>query len=165
MAKQKKSIYLVHEKRLTLAMFFNGSKVLLMRSSIKYSFFILMILMSFYSLADEQTLNIDRQLPINTQLSFPNPDRIAPQRSDFEVISAVPMSSDSGDRWVLLTMHNLALGNRTLTQNHLLAILADGNRVFPAQFSQRFKADETISLSIFITSSKFPILQVISDPN
>ena len=124
------------------------------------------LLASFSSFADvNETLNLDRPLPQDIELSFPNPDNINPQISDFEINNAIPMSSESGERWCLLTIHNNSRGNRTLTQNQLLAVLADGSRIFPAQFSQRFKANETLSVSIYFTKSQFPILQVISNSN
>ncbi len=110
-------------------------------------------------------LIIDRQLPSNIQLNFPNPNQIVPQRSDFEIINAIPMSSDSGERWVLLTIRNLVNGNRTINQQQLMAIMANGDRVFPAKFSQIFKSEETLSVTIYFSNSDFPIVQVISNTN
>ena len=123
-----------------------------------------LVFSSFYVQAFEP-LNIDRHLPSDLQLAFPNPNKIQPQRSDFEVINTLPLSSDNGERWALMTIQNVTNGNRTLTQHQLLAILANGSRIFPAEFTQAFQPKETLSLSIYFTTSDFPILQVISNSN
>ncbi|RYV01761.1 hypothetical protein SOPP22_15505 [Shewanella sp. OPT22] len=126
------------------------------------SIFALIFSTSIYA---QEPLTIDRQLPTNIQFNFANPNNITPQKSDFEIKSAIPMSSEDGQRWVLLTINNSASGNRTLNQRHLLATLADGSKVKPAAFSQPFKAEETLSISVYFTNSSFPIILVTSNPN
>ena len=125
------------------------------------------LLFSFFSSAiwAKEPLTMDRKIPTDAQFNFANPNNLSPQRSDFKVVSAIPMSSETGERWALLTIKNLAHGNRTLNQRHLLATFADGSRIHPAEFSQAFKADETLSISVYFTDSTFPMIFVTSNPN
>ena len=72
------------------------------------------------------------------------------------------MSSESGERWALLTVKNLEGGQRTLNQNHLIALLANGQRISPEKFSLQFKGNDLLSISVKFGKSKFPVLMVHS---
>ncbi|MBM7074065.1 hypothetical protein JQC92_18850 [Shewanella sp. 202IG2-18] len=59
------------------------------------SIFTLIFSTSIYT---QEPLTIDRQLTANIQFNFANPNNITAQKSDFEIKSAIPMSSEDGQR-------------------------------------------------------------------
>ncbi len=119
---------------------------------------------AFTAHSAEEVLSIDRVIPNNFDLVFPNESNIQPEQSDFSVNNFVLMSNDSGERWAVVTLTNMASGQRSLTNKHLMAIVANGQRIAPLEFLQSFRADETLSLTISFGESKFPLLSVYSRP-
>ncbi|GEA10249.1 hypothetical protein [Alteromonas sp. KUL49] len=124
--------------------------------------FILLSLVSVNALADNESLSIETRLPAGFELAFPNESNIQPEISDFTVLNFVPMSNEEGERWVVITVTNTASGRRTLNQNHLMALVADGSRIHPQALSQSVLANETLSIVINFGMSKFPLLNVYS---
>lgn len=112
--------------------------------------------------AKQDVLTVDRQITTLNEFSFPNDDNVQPDIGPFKVLSVIPMSSESGERWALLTIENTEAGQRTLNQSHLVALLANGERVFPEKLKQHFKGQESLSLSVKFVNSKFPVIQVYS---
>ena len=127
--------------------------------------FLLPVLMSFAwaSQADEtEVLNVDRSVSNNIDLSFPNDDNTKPKVGDFEIVNYVLMSNELGERWGVITLTNLSSGNRNLDQGHLIALLADGSRRNPLEYSLNFKGHETQSITVSFGKHKFPILNIYS---
>lgn len=120
------------------------------------------LLLSCISYADEQALSIEAKLPGKFELAYPNESGVFPDISEFEVLNFAPMSNEKGERWVVITINNLASGRRTLSHKHLLALMADGSRIHPVETSQSFQANETLSIVINFGESKFPLLDVYS---
>ncbi len=123
---------------------------------------LVLLVYSSTSYADDTTLSIDRAVSGGVELAFPNEQNMQPEQSDFEVKNFVLMSNDAGERWAVVTLTNQASGRRTLTHKHLMAIVADGQRVIPIEFMQSFKANETLSVTITFGASKFPLLSIYS---
>lgn len=121
-----------------------------------------LLVCAFGAHSGEEVLSVDRVIPNDIELAFPNESNIQPEQSDFKVNHTVLMSNDSGERWAVVTLTNMATGRRTLTQKHLMAIVADGQRIAPIEFLHSFKANETFSLTINFGESKFPLLSVYS---
>lgn len=124
--------------------------------------FILLSLVSVTALADNEALSIETRLPAGFELAFPNESNTQPEISDFTIVNFVPMSNEEGERWVVITVTNTASGRRTLNQNHLMALVADGSRIHPQELSQSILANETLSIVINFGISKFPLLNVYS---
>ena len=112
----------------------------------------------------QDAINVDRVITKDIKLAFPNDDNIQPDLSDFAVDNYVLMSNEEGKRWAVVTITNQASGTRTLEQNQLMAILADGKRVLPLPFQERFSGYETVTLTLSFGKRKFPILSVYSRP-
>ncbi|NVK56542.1 MAG: hypothetical protein HWE26_13090 [Alteromonadaceae bacterium] len=112
--------------------------------------------------ADEDILSVDRVIPNSIDFAFPNESSIQPEPSDFTVKNFVLMSNDAGGRWAVVTITNEASGSRSLTHKHLMAVVANGQRVSPIEFLQSFRANETLSLTISFGRRKFPLLLVYS---
>lgn len=116
--------------------------------------------------ANSKVLNIDRAISPSVSQSynqtFANEQHLQPQKSDFQVINYALMSSEEGERWAVVTLENLAYGTRELNHKHLMALIANGERIMPIPFEQRIKGHETRSFTINFGQSKFPILEVYS---
>lgn len=109
-----------------------------------------------------ESLSIDRAGIKNLDLYFPNERNVQPDQSDFEVLNYIFMSSEEGERWVVITIRNNASGTRSINQKHLLGLLASGDRVHPEEFKQTFGASETLTLTLRFGESKFPVLEIYS---
>ncbi|WP_039988652.1 hypothetical protein [Paraglaciecola arctica] len=122
-----------------------------------------LVFMAFTSVADEaDVLTVDRVISTNLELAFPNDKNLRAKPSDFELVNYVIMSNELGERWAVLTLTNTSAGNRTLEQDHLLALFADGERKNPLQFKLNFEGRETQSMTVSFGESKFPILSISS---
>ncbi|MEH6454475.1 MAG: hypothetical protein V7782_15715 [Psychromonas sp.] len=109
-----------------------------------------------------EVLTVDRSIPQNIQLSFPNDNKIEPKKGDFEIVNYVLMSNDFGERWSVITLTNLSSGNREFSHQHLIALFADGRRISPLEYKLNFKGRETQSITVSFGSHKFPILSIYS---
>lgn len=127
--------------------------------------FIALTFVSFTASADDDVLNVDRSVSKSIQLAFSNDNNITPKKSDFEVINYVLMSNENGERWSVITLTNLSHGERSINQEHLLALFADGSRSEPLAFTSNFKGKETQSLTLSFGENKFPILSIYSSNN
>lgn len=122
-----------------------------------------LLCLSFSTFAEEnETLNIEQVVSDRVELAFPNEDNIEPDLSDFTVKNYILLSNDLGERWVVVTLKNESSNHRTLTEKHLLSTLANGEHIFPADFSQTFKGKEVMSVTINFGLNKFPILSIQS---
>ncbi|AYV23354.1 MULTISPECIES: hypothetical protein [Vibrio] len=109
-----------------------------------------------------ETLSIDQPAIHYSELAFPNNDNIQPNRSDFSVNNYVLMSSESGERWAVITVTNTSSAKRTINQTQLVAILANGERIFAEDFHESVSPNKTTSLTINFGWNKFPILSIYS---
>ena len=112
---------------------------------------------------DSDIINVDRAINENIELSFPNDENIKPKKSDFEVLNYVLMSNEIGERFAVITLRNLSSGNRTLEDNQLMALFADGERKIPTLLKLNFEGNEIQSITVSFGNSKFPILSVYSN--
>jgi hypothetical protein len=121
-------------------------------------------LISFSGYADEtEVLTVDRVVPNNLQLAFPNDMGEKPQVSDFQLVNYVAMSSEVGERWAVVTVRNSSSGGRSFENQHLMAVFADGVRKSPSEFKINFKGNETQTLTVSFGENKFPILSISTD--
>ncbi|ASI93047.1 MULTISPECIES: hypothetical protein [Vibrio] len=109
-----------------------------------------------------ETLSIDQPAIHYSELAFPNSDNIQPNRSDFSINNYVLMSSESGERWAVVTVTNTSSAKRTINQTQLVAILANGERIFAEDFHESVGPNKTTSLTINFGWNKFPILSIYS---
>ncbi|WP_019028233.1 hypothetical protein [Colwellia piezophila] len=120
-----------------------------------------LLLLSFSSGANEtEVLTVDRVIPNNLELAFPNDRRIKPKSSDFKLVNYVVMSNEIGERWAVVTVTNASTGSRTLENGHLMALFANGKRKSPLAFKVSFEGSETLSITVSFGENKFPILTI-----
>ncbi|MGF1697892.1 hypothetical protein L4D20_03445 [Vibrio kyushuensis] len=120
-----------------------------------------LLCLSFSALSDDyEAINIEQVVSERFELAFPNEDNIEPNISDFTVINYILLSEEGGERWAVVTLKNESSSRRTLTEKHLLSTLANGDYIFPSNFSQSFKGNEVMSVIISFAVNKFPILSI-----
>ncbi|WP_428617483.1 hypothetical protein [Shewanella sp.] len=127
---------------------------------LKYILLTITLLSSGTVAAIDDVLTVDRSVSGSFQSSFPNENNTQPDISDFKVLNSVLMSNEAGERWAVMTIENLASGQRTLNQNHLMALFANGERLTPQIFKRRFAANEILSITLAFGEHKFPILEI-----
>lgn len=110
--------------------------------------------------ADDKVLMIDETLDKDTRLAFPNERDIQPRPSDFQVVNYVPMSSEDGDRWAIVTIKNTSSGSRIFESHYLIGLFANGDRREPLAHKQTLNGNETVSVTLAFGSHKFPLLHV-----
>jgi len=128
-------------------------------------FLILLITSPLLVASESEVLTIDRTVSKNLNLSFPNERNVHPAKSDFEIVNYVLMSSESGERWITITLKNLASGTRTLEREHIMALFANGKRRSPRGYELNFKGHEIQTFIVSFGESKFPILAVYTHNN
>lgn len=107
-----------------------------------------------------ENLILDQNIPSTEIINFPNDERIQPDRSGFEILHAITMSNEQGERWATLTIKNNSFGRRTINREHVLALFADGSRKFPLSIDYSFDGKEVASITVTFGCSKFPILKL-----
>ncbi|BCS98652.1 hypothetical protein DSLASN_42840 [Desulfoluna limicola] len=124
----------------------------------------LLTVISFFVLSGvamaEDVLSVDRAVSGDVETFFENEGDIEPERSDFEVVNYVLMSSEEGARWAVVTLKNTSTGSRIFQQNQLMALFANGERYSPLKHSRTLKSMETVTFSVSFGKSRFPILEV-----
>jgi hypothetical protein len=128
----------------------------------KYIFPIFILFSSAINAEDTEILSVERSVSTNIQLSFANENNIMPKKGDFKIVNFVLMSNEIGERWGVITLTNLATGNRTLDQDHILGLFADGSRTSPLEYKLNFEGKETQSITVSFGVYKFPILSIYS---
>lgn len=120
--------------------------------------------LSLYA-ADNNVLKVDYAISQKLNHTFANDANIEPDASDFDILNTISMSSESGIRKAVITVQNIATGGRSLNQKQILGLFADGTRLQPTEFLQRFKGDEIVSITISFGKHDFPLLEVYTRPN
>jgi hypothetical protein len=128
----------------------------------KYIFLVLILFTWTANAENTEVLSVERSVSKNIHLSFANDKNIRPKKGDFEIVNYVLMSNEVGERWSVITLTNLATGNRTLDQEHLIALFADGSRISPLEYKLNFEGKETQSITVSFGEHKFPILSIYS---
>ncbi len=112
--------------------------------------------------AQNDVLMIDQSIGTDVKLAFPNERNIQPRSSAFQVVSYVPMSSEQGERWAIVTLKNTSSGSRIFESQYLLGLFADGDRREPETFKQTLTGNEVVSLTLSFGRHKFPLLNVVA---
>lgn len=123
-------------------------------------FILLFIALVNMPLIAAEVLTVDRAINKNIELSFSNDKHRQAKKSDFNLVNYVLMSSETGQRWAVVTLTNSSSGNRIFESEHLLALFADGSRITPQAHKVNFAGHETQSITLSFGEHKFPILTI-----
>ncbi|MTI51997.1 MAG: hypothetical protein FH757_10260 [Alcanivorax sp.] len=103
----------------------------------------------------------DRALP-DSQAPFARDGQpLRPKKNDFRVRDVSPLSSEAGERWVLLTLENTGGGTRLLSDDYLVAEFANGERREAVNLEGKLDAGEQVRQTIFFGYHRFPIVRVL----
>jgi hypothetical protein len=103
----------------------------------------------------------DRTLP-DAQAPFDRDGRpLRPKDNDFRARDLSPLSSEAGERWVLLTLENIGGGTRLLSDEYLVAEFANGDRREAVNLEGKLDAGEQVRRTVFFGYHRFPIVRVL----
>ena len=103
------------------------------------------------ALADNDTvLRFDTPVQIDGEARFDRDSPLQPNASSFRIREANTLSSDSGERWALVTLENR------------VAEFANGERRHPTGLEGSFAAGESQRKMVFFGYHRFPILRIFT---
>lgn len=115
------------------------------------------------------TFSIEPGTPTLSPLNFPETDDDAAEPSDFEIKEYLLLSNGIGERRAVVTLYNTANGQRILKSNQISAQFANGDTRHAIGLSQKFSAQEHLTLNITFGQHIYPILSIsvyrIDQPN
>lgn len=112
--------------------------------------------------ASEDVLMVDQSIDSQVKLAFPNDRNIQPRPGNFQVVNFVPMSSEEGERWAIVTLKNASSGSRIFENHYLIGLFADGDRREPLAYKQTLEGGEVVSITLAFGRHKFPLLNVVA---
>ncbi|KZZ24431.1 hypothetical protein A3754_16710 [Alcanivorax sp. HI0083] len=107
-------------------------------------------------------LRFDTPLAITDNADFDRDNPLEPDSSSFILLDASSLSSDSGERWALVSLRNDAGGQRILRDDYLVAEFANGDRRHASDLEGSFAAAEQQRKMVFFGYHRFPILRVFT---
>ena len=107
-----------------------------------------------------QNLHFEYQLKLNEPTHFKRSDALVPANNDFEILEAVVMSNDLGERWAVITLQNRSTGQRLLKNENVVATFADGSQSFAKNLDAVVKGKQKLTQAVLFGYSKFPILTI-----
>ena len=110
----------------------------------------------------DKTLKLDNNPFKNIEVFCENQDDIKPSENDFKLIDYHTMSSDRGERQVIVTIKNTSSGGRSLNSSHFVATLGNCQYIKPIKFERKFMGKEVLTLTLDFGYSQYPILQVLN---
>ena len=84
------------------------------------------------------------------------------ERNDFKLIDYQLMSSESGERYALVSIKNTSSGQRILRKENIVAIFANCTSLYPQEIEETLAGNETLTKKIYFGKNKFPIIKVIT---
>ena len=84
------------------------------------------------------------------------------KRNDFKLIDYELMSSESGERYALVSIKNTSSGRRILREKNLVAIFSNCTSLYPQKIEQTLAGNETLTKKIYFGKNKFPIIKIIT---
>lgn len=128
----------------------------------KYLWLLFFSLVASSVSAQDDVLMVDQSVGGDVELAFPNDRNIQPRSGNFQVVNYVPMSSEAGERWAIVTLKNASTGSRIFESHYLIGLFADGDRREPLAYKQTLKGGEVVSITLAFGRHKFPLLTVIA---
>jgi len=120
--------------------------------------FLLQTFLSMQVIAD--TLHFDETQVEGSKFRFDNEDEVKPELNDFELLNYSFLSSETGERWAVITIENTSAGRRILKNEHVVATFANGTRRKAINLDERFKPGEVITKAVSFSHHPFPIVSV-----
>ncbi|BCD95932.1 hypothetical protein [Marinagarivorans cellulosilyticus] len=135
------------------------------RVALTLSLSLAMLSQTAFSSEVVNTLSFEVTPHKNSQLHCQNDDNIKPEKSDFELVDYTAMSSEIGERVILVTLKNRSTGQRIFNHKQVIAILGDCTRKHPQAIEQKFAGGEIITTQLHFGYSKYPLLKLLTSDN
>jgi hypothetical protein len=113
-------------------------------------------------MASDEVLMVDQSIDGQVKFAFPNDGNVQPRPGNFQVVNYVPMSSEAGERWAIVTLKNASSGSRIFESHYLIGLFADGDRREPLAYKQTLEGGEIVSVTLAFGRHKFPLLSVMA---
>ncbi|MBQ4860679.1 hypothetical protein J8L98_03080 [Pseudoalteromonas sp. MMG013] len=120
-----------------------------------YTFFGILLLSSTQVFAQSGIYNFDTIQTLMPASAFENNERVYPKQSDFSIVRAIPMSTDSGERAALVVIKNQASGQRIFDIKQVVAIIGDGTRVYAQSEDLKVKLSGNEQTTVKLEFGKF----------
>ena len=76
------------------------------------------------------------------------------KRNDFKLIDYELMSSESGERYALVSIKNMSSGRRILKKENLVAIFSNCSSLHPEKIEQTLAGNETLTKKIYSIATR-----------
>ena len=105
-------------------------------------------------------LHFDQPQGKLTHIDFRQKEVIKPVPNDFELIEAIFMSNNIGERYATVTIENTSPGQRIFRSENIVATFANGRQSNAIGLNEILKGRERLTKAIFFGSHRFPIVRV-----
>ncbi|MBD1582596.1 hypothetical protein [Pseudoalteromonas sp. S16_S37] len=121
-----------------------------------------LLLISYQIQAQDSVYMFDNSVAKLPSNAFSNEARKYPKEGDFMVHAFFPMSTEQGDRAALVTIKNISSGKRFFENTHVMALLADGQRITPLMNADKYTlgGNETLTLTLEFGRHNYPIVSL-----
>ena len=86
---------------------------------------------------------------------------LEPKRNQFNLMDYSVMGTENGERFALITIENTSHGQRIFSNEHVVAVLGNCERVAPLEFRHKMDSGEIISREIYFGYQRYPIVQLL----
>ncbi|NOU52308.1 hypothetical protein HG263_17400 [Pseudoalteromonas sp. JBTF-M23] len=133
----------------------------------KSTLLFVLLLISYQIHAQDLVYRFDNSITKLPNNAFTNEARKYPKQGDFMVQTFFPMSTEQGDRAALVTIKNVSSGKRFLENSHVMALLADGQRITPFMNADKYaiSANDTLTLTLEFGRHNYPIVSLYTSNN
>ncbi|KID55909.1 hypothetical protein JF50_16340 [Pseudoalteromonas luteoviolacea] len=133
----------------------------------KYLLSSTLLFISLSVLSKEKPYSIDSYLPQISLNEFYKEDNIRPKKSDFKINSTLAMSTEDGNRAVLVNIENLSSGRRILEPEQVIVLYASGEVQTLTSLPKKVIVDgyEAVNLTIELGHNIYPVISVLTTNN
>ncbi|AOT10748.1 hypothetical protein [Pseudoalteromonas luteoviolacea] len=133
----------------------------------KYLLYLTLLMISTSALSKEKPYSIDTYLPQINLNEFYNQDKIRPKNSDFKINSTLAMSTDEGNRAVLINISNLSSGRRILEPEQIMVLYANGQAHLLTALPKKIILDgyQAVNLTLELGHNIYPVISVLTTNN
>ncbi len=107
-----------------------------------------------------EALFFDQPIAEELKLQYEEAEKERPQRSEFQIVDSAFLSNEIGERWALVTIHNLSSENRTFDEDQIAGILANGTIRKPLSIKRIVRGRDSQSVMLNFGPSKYPLVRV-----
>ncbi len=112
--------------------------------------------------AYSDALFFDKPVVKDMAIHFEIEEDLYPTRGSFKIQDFAFLSNELGERWALVIVRNTAPDPRTISENQIIALFADGTHRKPINLKKRIEGSETETFMIPFGKSKMPLVKLLT---